>query len=126
MKRILYGVAIVLCYDVLYWVSTAVWSFAGFATIGGVARGIDVVLRAAAFPFLLGGLLAFAFRERLQMWALLLAPFVASATLLIVTGVNWDEIKDGVLGFWVISAVAACAAVGGGAIERRARRVSHP
>lgn len=121
MKRILYGVAIVLCYSVLYWVSMAVWSFAGFATIGSVARGIDVMLRAAAFPFLLGGLLAFAFRERLQMWALVVAPFAASAALLIGTGINWHEIKNGMLGFWVISAVAACAAVGGGAVERKAR-----
>ncbi len=76
MRRILYGVAIVLCYSLLYRMSMAVWSFFGFANIGSIARGIDLVLRAAAFPFLLGGLLAFAFRDRLQMWALvsLLSP----------------------------------------------------
>ena len=121
MKKILYGIALVLCYGLLYWLSMAVWSFFGFANIGSVARAIDVVLRAAAFPFVLGGLLAFAFRERLQMWALVAAPFAASAALLIGTGVNWHEITNGVRGFWVISAVAACAAVAGGTVERRAR-----
>ncbi|MBZ5629401.1 MAG: hypothetical protein LAO06_11115 [Acidobacteriia bacterium] len=119
MKRVFYGVAIVLCYNLLYWGSILVWSFLGFATIGSIARGIDVVLRAAAIPFVLGGVVAFAFRERLQMWALLLAPFASSAALLIVTGMNPREIKDGVLGFFIVSAVAACAAVAGGTVERK-------
>jgi hypothetical protein len=74
-----------------------------------------------AFPFLLGGLLAFAFTQRLQIWALAIAPFAASAALLVYTGVNWHEITNGVLGFWVTSSVAACAAVGGGTLERKAR-----
>jgi len=124
MKRIFYGVAIVLCYNVLYWVSMFIWSFAGFATVSHATRGIDVVLRAVAFPFLLGVLLTFAFGKRLQMWALAVAPFAASAALLLGTGVNWHEIDNGVLGFWVISAIAACAAIGGGAIERRAHPAS--
>jgi hypothetical protein len=121
MKKILYGVAVVLCYTALFWVLMAIWSYAGFANISRITRGIDIVLRAVAFPFVLGGVLAFAFKDRLQMWALVVAPFASSAALLIGTGVNWHEITNGVLGFWVISAVAACAAVVGGTVERRAR-----
>jgi hypothetical protein len=120
MKRIGQGVVVVLCYVIAYWIFIGLWSFTGFSSISSVTERIDAVLRATAIPFLLGVGLAFVFRQRLQLWALAVAPFASSAVLLVVTGMDWREIQHGVLGFWVISAVAACAATAGGVVERRA------
>ena len=119
-RRIVVGVAVVFSYILAYWLSIFLWSLAGFATLGEIATLIDAILRSAAIPFLLGGLLAGVFKKRLEVWALAVAPFVSSAALLLGTGTRWHEISNGVLGFWVIGGLSALCAVAGGITQRRA------
>jgi len=119
MKRVLYGVVALACYIVLYWFSLTVWSLAGFATIGKPAQLMDIGLRAAAIPFVAGTAIAFVFGKRVEIGAVFVAPFAWSTALLLIQDVDWHAMPSGVLGFWVISSVASCAAVGGAILERR-------
>lgn len=119
MSRFVYGVLILLCYSLLYWVLIGLWSFTGLAHIGRVAEQIDFALRITVIPFIAGGCVAFLFRNSLQIWALAVAPLVSSAGFMFTNDMTSNDVKAGMVTFLAISGVAACASVVGGVIERR-------
>jgi hypothetical protein len=126
MKKMLYRILTISCYLSLYWLLLFLWSFVHLARIGGAAQIVDVAVRIAALPFLVGWMLVFSFKGRSEIWALGLAPFVSSAAQLLVEGMSPNEIEHGVLGFFVVGGVAAFASIAGGIVERRVQHAMSP